>query len=107
MDVWIAVKPCNAKKMITVMARFGFPKDAITASLFLEKGKILRLGLPPVRLEILTEISGVTFDDCYARRNRVAIDGVKVNLIGFEDLLQNKVASGRHKDLDDLEHLRS
>jgi len=106
MDVWIAVKPRNAKKMAAVMSGFGFPKGSVDESVFLEKGKILRLGLPPVRLEILTDISGVTFDDCYARRNRVFLDGLKVNLIGFDDLLRNKVASGRHKDLNDVEHLR-
>ena len=107
MDVWIAVKPSNAKKMVVVMAQFGFPKGSVNESVFLEKGKILRLGLPPVRLEILTDISGVAFDDCYAKKNRVTVDGVKVNLIGFEDLIRNKTASGRHKDLDELEHLRS
>lgn len=106
MDVWIAVRPRNAKKMAVVMSGFGFPKGSLDESVFLEKGKILRLGLPPVRLEILTDISGVTFDDCYARKNRVTLAGIKVNLIGFDDLLRNKAASGRHKDLDDLERLR-
>ncbi|MEI7898684.1 MAG: nucleotidyltransferase [bacterium] len=106
MDVWIAVRADNAKKMANVMVRFGFPKKSVAESVFMEKGKVLRMGLPPVRLEILTDISGVTFDDCYDRRNRVTVDGIQVNLIGFEDLLRNKASSGRHKDLDDLEHLR-
>jgi predicted nucleotidyltransferase len=105
MDVWIAVEPSNATKMATVMDNFGFPKGSVNKSVFLEKGKILRLGLPPVRLEILTDISGVSFDACYANRKRVTVDGVKVNLISLDDLLKNKAASGRHKDLDDLEHL--
>ena len=107
MDIWIAVEPDNAKKMAAVMARFGFPKGAVDEKVFLEKGKILRLGLPPVRLEILTDISGVTFASCYSRRNQVTVDGIKVSLIGLDDLIQNKTASGRHKDLDDLEHLRT
>jgi len=107
MDIWIAVEPDNAKKMAAVMARFGFPKGAVDEKAFLEKGKILRLGLPPVRLEILTDISGVTFANCYPRRNQVTVDGIKVSLIGLDDLIQNKTASGRYKDLDDLEHLRT
>ena len=107
MDVWIAVNPGNAEKLAAVMDRFGFPKGSVDKAVFLEKGKIVRLGLPPVRLEILTEISGVLFDECFARKNRVKVAGVRVNLIAFEDLLENKAASGRHKDLDDLEHLQA
>ncbi len=107
MDIWIAVSPDNARKMTKVMNRFGFPEGSVDESVFLEKKKILRLGLPPVRLEILNDISGVSFDVCYARKNRATVDGVKVNLIAFDDLVRNKAASGRYKDLDDLEHLRT
>lgn len=107
MDIWIAVNPDNAKKMTKVMKRFGFPEGSVDESVFLEKRKIIRLGLPPVRLEILNDISGVSFDACYAKKNRATVDGVKVNLIAFDDLVSNKAASGRYKDLDDLEHLRT
>jgi len=106
MDIWIALKPSNAKKMLRVMSSFGFPEGSVNISAFLDKSRILRLGLPPVRLKIMTDISGVTFDACYARRNRVTVDGIKINLIALKDLLSNKLASGRHKDLDDLEHLQ-
>jgi hypothetical protein len=58
MDIWIAVSPDNARKMTKVMNRFGFPEGSVDESVFLEKKKILRLGLPPVRLEILNDISG-------------------------------------------------
>jgi predicted nucleotidyltransferase len=58
-----------------------------------------------MRLEIQTDISGVEFDACFARRLRVDVGGMDVNLIGLEDLKINKRASGRHKDLEDLEHL--
>lgn len=106
MDVWIALSPANAKKATGMLKRFGFPAAAIEESAFLDKTRIVRLGVPPVRIEIMTDISGVTFDGCYARREHAVIDGITISMIGLEDLITNKLASGRHKDLDDVEHLR-
>lgn len=72
--------------------------------LFLKQDRIVRLGEPPLRIEILTSISGVKFSDCYPRRTRGMLDGLRVSLISREHLRRNK-AAGRPKDLDDLEHL--
>ena len=105
MDVWIAIDPHNAQKTVRALERFGMRTPEMTADIFQEKGKIIRMGLPPMRLEIQTDISGVDFAECYARRNRVDIGGTQVNLISLDDLKTNKKASGRHKDLEDLEHL--
>jgi predicted nucleotidyltransferase len=77
----------------------------VSSTLFTEPGKIVRIGVPPMRLEILTTISGVAFAACYARRTEAVIDGVAVSIIGLDDLKTNKRASGRHKDLNDLEQL--
>jgi hypothetical protein len=63
------------------------------------------LGVPPVRIEIATTISGVGFSECYAARVEDTLDGVPVTLISLEHLKRNKKASGRHQDLADLEHL--
>jgi len=63
------------------------------------------MGVPPVRLEITTSISGVEFDTCYERRIAAELDGVEVNLISLDDLKANKKASGRSKDITDLEKL--
>jgi hypothetical protein len=63
------------------------------------------MGVPPMRIEILTSISGLTFDECFPRRKVVEIAGVPVNLIDLGDLKINKRASGRLKDLADLEQL--
>jgi hypothetical protein len=63
------------------------------------------MGIPPMRLEIVTTISGVDFSSCYARRISVDVEGVVVNVIGLDDLKTNKKASGRNKDLNDLEQL--
>lgn len=67
--------------------------------------EIIRLGVPPIRLEILTSISGVEFAECYSRRLETELDGVRVNLIQLDDLKRNKQASGRLKDQLDLEQL--
>lgn len=105
MDVWVAVNPDNAEKTVKVLERFGMQTPELTADLFLEKGNVIRMGVPPVRLEIQTDISGVEFDECYAHRRRVDMGTVEINMISLEDLKTNKKASGRHKDLEDVEHL--
>ncbi|RKZ54107.1 MAG: hypothetical protein DRR16_00940 [Candidatus Parabeggiatoa sp. nov. 3] len=105
MDVWIAINPENAEKLVTVLKEFGFDVPNLSPELFLEKGKITRMGVPPMRLEILTSISGVSFEECYKNRTVDVVDGVKINLISISHLKANKKASGRHKDLNDLENL--
>jgi len=105
MDVWIAVNPANARKTCAALQRFGMQTPEMTPELFLDKGKVIRMGIPPMRLEIQTEISGVEFSKCFDRRRRVDMGGVEVNLICLDDLKVNKRASGRHRDLEDLEHL--
>lgn len=105
MDVWVAVSPENAEKLVAVFREFGLPDDQLSADLFLQRGKIIRLGLPPLRIEVLTGIDGVLFPACYAAREVVDIDGMKINLISLRHLRANKKAAGRHKDLDDLDRL--
>jgi len=84
---------------------FGFDDPALKPELFLQKPKIIRMGFPPMRLEITTSISGVEFDECYQARIDDKLDGVEVSLIDLEHLKQNKKASGRTKDIADLEDL--
>ena len=105
MDIWIAVHPDNAEKLVLVLREFGFDLPQLSTDLFLQDKRIVRMGRPPMQLEISTAISGVTFDECYAERVVDVLDGVEVNLISLRHLKINKRASGRHKDLDDLEHL--
>ena len=105
MDIWIAVDASSARKTATVLREFGMPEELITEELFLEKDKVVRMGVPPVRIEIITGASGVDFSECYSRREVVEIDGIQVNFICLEDLKANKKAAARHRDLEDLEHL--
>ncbi|MFZ0132586.1 MAG: hypothetical protein WAK95_08575 [Desulfobacterales bacterium] len=105
MDIWVAMEPENANKIVAALKEFGFDLPELSTDLFLIPEKIIRMGAPPIRIEIMTSISGVTFGDCYASRVADDLDGVSVSLISLEDLKGNKKASGRYKDLDDLEHL--
>jgi hypothetical protein len=105
MDIWVAIHPQNAQKIVAVLEEFGFNLPELNADLFLERDKIIRLGVPPMRLEILTTISGVEFEASYQNRIEDELDGVKISLISLDDLKRNKLSSGRHKDLNDLENL--
>jgi hypothetical protein len=105
MDVWIAVSPENATRMTAVLREFGFDTPELSANLFLQEKRIVRMGIPPMRIEITTGISGVNFDECYTERIVDTIDDVQVNIISLRRLKENKKASGRYKDLNDLENL--
>jgi len=104
-DIWIAINPQNAAKMVKVLTKFGFKVPELSTDLFLHKNKIVRLGNAPVRIEVFTSISGVDFDECFQNKTIAIIDHVKVNIINLEDLKKNKKASGREKDLIDLKKL--
>jgi hypothetical protein len=105
MDIWVALQPDNARRVVSALQAFGFGLPELTEDLFLLPDKIIRMGVPPLRLEILTSISGVEFEECFNNRVVDMIDGVEVNLIGLDHLKQNKQASGRYKDLSDLDNL--
>ena len=101
LHIWIARDPENAARVAAVLREFGFSGAQPTCS----QRPILRMGVPPLRLEILTSISGVDFEECYGRRILAEIGGCEVSVIGLEDLKRNKRASGRAKDLADLDEL--
>jgi hypothetical protein len=105
MDIWIAIHPDNARRMVKALREFGFDLPELIPDLFLQEGKIVRMGNPPMRLEITTRVSGVEFDECYASRVVDVLDGVEVAIIDLRHLKLNKKAAGRLKDLADLENL--
>lgn len=105
MDVWVAITPKNAEKLVHVFREFGMDDPSLAPELFLEPKQIVRMGLPPMRIEVLTEIDGVDFEDAFVRRTQAAIGDLTVNMISREHLIANKRASGRHKDLADLDYL--
>lgn len=103
MDIWIALAPENSVKAVATLQQFGFSPPELTPELFLKPDNVVRMGVPPFRIEVLTSISGVEFRKCYQTRIRDTIDGVPVDIISLESLRANKQASGQ--DLVDLGHL--
>ena len=104
-DIWIATNPDNAKRTVQAIKDFGFADPNISEEIFLKEEQVIRMGVPPLRIELLTTISGVDVKSCYANRIDETIDEVKISFIDLEHLKQNKKASGRHIDLNDLERL--
>ncbi len=105
MDFLIGVSPENADKMLAVMLAFGFGPHDFSKEDFLQKPFFISFGQEPFIIEILTEIPGVTFEECYAHRIEEEIDGLRVNFINLGHLLRNKRAVGRPQDLNDVANL--
>ncbi len=106
MDIWISRTDDNASKIVEVLKEFGFNEPELSSKLFTKENQITRIGIPPLRIEILTTISGVSFQECFKNRQLVVIDNIQVNLINLADLKKNKSAARRFRDLDDLENLK-
>lgn len=105
LDIWVALEPDNADRIVAALREFGFDTPQLNTGLFLLHDSLVRMGNPPFRIEIMTTISGVSFDECYEKRVDAVVDGVRVSLIDLANLKENKRASGRHKDLADLDQL--
>jgi len=104
-DIWINPDEENIIKMPIVLEAFGFASTEMNENDFKNPDNIFRIGNPPYRIDIMTEIDGVTFKECYSNKISKDIDGTKINFIGLKDLIKNKQASGRKQDLLDLENL--
>ncbi len=104
-DLWVKIDPDNAERMVAALREFGFDMPELSAELFLRDSSVVRMGIPPQQIDISTRVSGVNFDQCYSARVTALIEDVPVTLINLEYLKVNKKASGRYKDLDDLENL--
>lgn len=106
-DIWVRPSRANAKRVLSALLEFGAPVAVHGISLEdLEKpDMVYQLGLPPRRIDLMTGISGVDFDEAAVSRVMVELEGVRIPVIGRKDLVLNKRASGRTKDLVDLEIL--
>lgn len=104
-DVWVRQSPENADRLIEALRSFGFDLPSLVPDLFLVDGRIVRMGLPPNRIESMTSVSGLTFADAWAHRETSDWDGLPVPVLSLADLRANETASGRPKDLADLDAL--
>lgn len=107
-DLFVRPTPANARRVFEALQRFGAPLEpaGVTPEDFARPGAVYQIGLPPRRIDILTEISGVSFEEAWASRVCGEVDGRPVALIGRAALLKNKEATGRLKDRADAARLR-
>jgi len=104
-DIWVEPTVDNAVKVFTALKEFGAPLKDLTQETFAKKGIIFQIGLPPRRIDILTEIDGVEFSKALNKRNDIVIDSLKIPFLSLKDLIVNKKATGRDKDKVDVKFL--
>ena len=104
-DFLIRTTPDNVSRVLKVLDVFGFGNVGVVERDLLERGRVLQLGHPPNRIDLLTSISGVDFDSAWEQRVQTLMDDQPVALLGWDELIRNKRAAGRQKDLADLEKL--
>jgi hypothetical protein len=103
-DFWIRPAADNIARLLNVLNDFGFGSLGLVADDFVGDS-IVQLGQPPRRIDLMTAIDGVSFETCFDRREQVELSGVQLSIIGLDDFKANKRATGRLKDLADLESL--
>jgi hypothetical protein len=104
-DFFVAISEGNAEKLLRVFGKFGFGDIGLSHDDFLRESFVVEIGREPRKIQILTGIDGVTFDECRARRVEREVDGLRMKFIGKEDLVRNKTVSSRPKDRIDVEEL--
>lgn len=105
-DLWVMASPQNSQKVYNALAQFGAPMEQINEKTFCEQGIVFQIGVAPRRIDIITKIDGVDFQQAWAARQEFIIDSLKVPFISKQDLIKNKESTGREKDMLDAKQLR-
>jgi predicted nucleotidyltransferase len=106
LDIWLNQSEENAKKILKCVHEFGFASFGLTPEDFTKEGNVIQLGYPPLRIDLLTTIDGVSFEECYKNKLVVDIEGLLVDFISYADLIKNKAKTARPIDLDDIDNLK-
>ena len=106
-DIWVMPSPQNADAVLKALRRFGATLLNLTLEDLQEEGTVFQIGVAPRRIDIITSASGLQFEEAYARSLSVTIEGIEVRILSIDDIIRNKRASGRTKDLADAEILES
>ncbi len=107
MDIWIRLSENNTQRVWRALKRFGAPLQNVTADNFEAPDSVFQIGVAPRRIDILTSISGVQFDEAWPERKMVEVEGILFPVIGRAHLVQNKKATGRPKDRADAAWLEN
>ena len=105
LDIWISTDIENAGNIISALKDFGFGSMEIKEDDLTKPDRIIQLGYPPNRIDLITTAEGLKFHECYPLRIETEIEGLRIDFIDLENLKNNKRTTGRHQDLADLEHL--
>lgn len=106
-DIWVRKSKANYKKLVQAFTDFGMPVFDMTLANFLnnELIDVFSFGNPPIKIDLMTAVKGLEFEDCFENKKTEVIDDVQINIIDLEDLIQAKKAANRSKDQDDIENL--
>ena len=105
LDVWVDPTPSNAQRLMSALAAFGAPLIDVTEADFASPGIVFQMGVPPGRIDILTELTGLTFDEAWPGREAGQFGELTVDFLGRDAFIRNKRATGRTRDLGDIEGL--
>jgi Nucleotidyltransferase of unknown function (DUF6036) len=105
LDLLVRNSPENAQRLESALGKFGFASLGLKAADFVDSYRVIQLGVPPTRIDVLTSLTGLSFDEAWASRIETVLEGTRVNFIGRDALILNKRKTGRAQDLADLEAL--
>lgn len=105
LDIWVRPSDENAPKVLAALVKFGAPLHDLTERDLATAGTVFQIGVPPLRIDVITEIDGVAFESAWRDRLGVQLGGISVSVLSRHHLIANKRASGRLQDLADLERL--
>ena len=105
LDAWVRASEGNAVKVFEALKAFGFGDVGVSVADFDREGSVVQLGFPPYRIDILTSVDGIEFEDAWNRRILVEVDNLSVPFISRDDLIANKKATGRPQDISDVQRL--
>jgi hypothetical protein len=106
LHIWIERSDDNASKIVLALKDFGLDFDGLCKEMFTDESRMTQMGREPNRVDILHTIKGVEFADCFQRCSHAKIDGAHIPIISSQDLLKNKIATGRPQDLADADQLK-
>lgn len=106
LDIWINISENNADKLLKVIKSFGMDSLGFEKEDFLQPGYISQIGYPPLRIDILNSIDGVAFNEAFVNRQKIVEGDLEISYIGLNDLVQNKIASGRKQDIQDVREIK-
>ena len=106
-DLLVGTDPGNSKKVYQALKRFGAPLANVKPDTFTQDHVVFQIGVAPSRIDLLTTITGVPFSAAWAHRQMTDVEGMKLPVLSLDDLILNKTATGRPKDIGDLEWLKN